>query len=243
MPGRYSFVHWLILRADEPHRPSTAAAFTTVPNAIRCCHLLDIPERGTRVMPNKPLAAAWQVRRRVSEGMAPLDATFLVRSTRGRFEHDRTHAGFGESRPAAQAADRKEAMAQRHVPTRRSSAAVSLPASPDDVAARSGRGHGWPARRCSWVSWLLPFLVLPWLWKRRNPEESLEPEIIVDRASVVSDTLINSSLVFRTRPRCSRSSVFRDGPLHRDSAHPSRPRAVWVTGMGAARDVELAGTL
>lgn len=115
MPGRYSFVHWLILRADEPHRPSTAAAFTTVPNAIRCCHLLDIPERGTRVMPNKPLAAAWQVRRRVSEGMAPLDATFLVRSTRGRFEHDRTHAGFGESRPAAQAADRKEAMAQRQV--------------------------------------------------------------------------------------------------------------------------------
>ncbi len=37
-----------------------------------------------------------------------------------------------------------------------------------------------------WVLWLLPFLVLPWLWSRRNPEETFEPPT-VDGASVITD--------------------------------------------------------
>ena len=39
-----------------------------------------------------------------------------------------------------------------------------------------------------WVMWLLPLLVLPWLWSRRNPEESLEPQAAVDGASVITNT-------------------------------------------------------
>lgn len=38
-----------------------------------------------------------------------------------------------------------------------------------------------------WVFWLVPFLVLPWLWSRRNPEESLEPHTAVDGAGVMTD--------------------------------------------------------
>jgi membrane-associated protease RseP (regulator of RpoE activity) len=38
-----------------------------------------------------------------------------------------------------------------------------------------------------WVFWLVPFLVLLLLWSRRNPEESLEPEVAVDPASVITD--------------------------------------------------------
>ena len=38
-----------------------------------------------------------------------------------------------------------------------------------------------------WVFWLLPFLVMPWLWSRRNPEESFEPQAAIDSASVSTD--------------------------------------------------------
>ncbi len=39
-----------------------------------------------------------------------------------------------------------------------------------------------------WVFWLLPFLVLPWLWGRRHPEESVEPEVASAYPGVVADT-------------------------------------------------------
>jgi membrane-associated protease RseP (regulator of RpoE activity) len=39
-----------------------------------------------------------------------------------------------------------------------------------------------------WVFWLVPFLVLPWLWGHRNPEENLEAEISADRPNVMTDT-------------------------------------------------------
>ncbi len=35
-----------------------------------------------------------------------------------------------------------------------------------------------------WVFWLLPFLVLPWLWGRRNPDETGEVELATDRDDV-----------------------------------------------------------
>lgn len=35
-----------------------------------------------------------------------------------------------------------------------------------------------------WVLWLLPFLVLPWLWGRRNPDETGEVELATDRDDV-----------------------------------------------------------
>ena len=38
-----------------------------------------------------------------------------------------------------------------------------------------------------WVLWVLPLLVLPLLWRRRNPEESLEPEVAEDRSGVITD--------------------------------------------------------
>jgi membrane-associated protease RseP (regulator of RpoE activity) len=37
-----------------------------------------------------------------------------------------------------------------------------------------------------WVLWVLPLLVLPLLWRRRNPEESLEPKVAEDRSSVIT---------------------------------------------------------
>jgi membrane-associated protease RseP (regulator of RpoE activity) len=44
-----------------------------------------------------------------------------------------------------------------------------------------------------WILWLLPLLVLPLLWKRRNPEESLdEPEVDGNRSSVTSDRATNN---------------------------------------------------
>jgi hypothetical protein len=42
-----------------------------------------------------------------------------------------------------------------------------------------------------WVFWLLPFLLLPWLWSRRNPEETLEPQATVDGASVITESAAN----------------------------------------------------
>jgi membrane-associated protease RseP (regulator of RpoE activity) len=38
-----------------------------------------------------------------------------------------------------------------------------------------------------WVLWLLPLLVIPWLWRRRNPEESLEPHVAAAAVHVIAN--------------------------------------------------------
>jgi Zn-dependent protease len=38
-----------------------------------------------------------------------------------------------------------------------------------------------------WVFWLLPFLVLPWLWRRQHPDERVERETTADYAGVITD--------------------------------------------------------
>jgi hypothetical protein len=39
-----------------------------------------------------------------------------------------------------------------------------------------------------WVFWLLPFLVLPWLWRRQHPDERVQQEVRSDYPRVVTDT-------------------------------------------------------
>jgi membrane-associated protease RseP (regulator of RpoE activity) len=38
-----------------------------------------------------------------------------------------------------------------------------------------------------WLFWLLPFLVLPWLWRRQHPEETVEQEVTSEYSGVVTD--------------------------------------------------------
>jgi hypothetical protein len=40
-----------------------------------------------------------------------------------------------------------------------------------------------------WILWVLPLLMLPWLWSRRHPEETLEPDDARHRVSGATDML------------------------------------------------------
>jgi hypothetical protein len=85
--------------------------------------------------------------------------------------------------------DRQDAMAQR--PVFRLAEAVLLflfLLLPMMLLLGAAEGTAGRPTLVFWVLWLLPLLVLPWLWNRRNPEENLEPRSAVDGANIITNT-------------------------------------------------------